>query len=205
MLLRDRVNGRYRLTATAPGKRKLGNCIVALLLLLAPLGLAGSVLLLIAAVIHAACSASPPRAARASVLERWLVGGGLLASLCGGLMLLVGPVYSVTRCSITNTAANTVRSSCVNQRESLLQTGGGGIWVLVALPVLLSVIPCALPGCRFRAMVYALCAFLLAATGFTGLGLIFIPSSLVLIVSGVLSMLPRSGTAPVDESPRRMG
>lgn len=172
--------------------------------LLALLGLVGSGLLLVAVLIRWALFSRHALPAVATALERTLLWLALVAALAGSASLLAMPAYQGGSCSFAATVVapsgtasmasevSIPTADCTANSATFLQMNGPQLLPLFTLPVLFALIPFAFRHWRFRSLVYAPCAFLLAAQaamGMSGYGLVFAPSSVALLLAGLASIL----------------
>ena len=174
------------------------------LYLLALAGLFGSVLLFIAVIIRLALFSRRPFQVSATTSERKLVFGALVAAILGSVGLFVVPAYQGSSCSVSVSATVSpaspsessvvsipMSSGCTEHSPTFFQANGPQVIPLFTIPVLFAVIPLAFLKRRFRGLVFAICAFLLAgqaAVGMSGYGLAFSPSSAILVLAGFLGI-----------------
>lgn len=185
--------------------------------LLASAGLLGSALLLLVSAFWLSLPRYRALVKPAAASERHLLWAALVAAILGSLGLFVLPAYTGSSCSASLSvtvsppspssapvvSANIPASSCPEHRATFLQVNGPQVIPLFTIPVLFAVVPLVILRLRFRALVFALCAFLLAgqaAVGMSGYGLAFAPSSVLLVIAGLVGIFGRGAqpSAPAD-------
>lgn len=174
--------------------------------LLAVAGLLGSLLLFVTAAFCLAFYKRRPFPVPAQQSERRLVLAAFAAAILGSAGLFILPAYTSSSCSASlsvtvpapSSASSSVSipmSSCPEQTSTFIQVNGPQVIPLFTVPILFAVIPLLLFKLRFRGLVFAVCAFLLAgqaAVGMSGYGLAFAPSSIILVLAGFLGIFGRS-------------
>ncbi|WP_374090112.1 hypothetical protein [Methylomicrobium lacus] len=171
--------------------------------LLALLGIVSSVALLLAALIRLTRFERGPFAVPALHLERQLLWLALIAALLGSLGLFVLPAYTSISCSASisvsgNASGDTpLLSPCTASESSatFVQVNGPQVIPLFTIPVVFALVPLGCMRLRVRAVVFAICAFVLAgqaAIGMSGYGLAFAPSSVFLVAAGFVGIFRRS-------------
>ncbi|EJZ9206265.1 hypothetical protein RZC90_006894 [Pseudomonas aeruginosa] len=185
-----------------------------ILWLIAITGLLGSVVLFFSVSIRLFFFSSRPFQASASNFERKLVLAALVAAVLGSIGLFVVPVYQGGSCSVSasvslppgsasqSATVNIPSSGCTEHSSTFFQANSPQVIPLFAIPLLFAAIPFALLKSRFRGLVFAICAFLLAAQaamGMSGYGLAFAPSGIILVAAGFIGISGRraqQGVAP---------
>jgi hypothetical protein len=170
--------------------------------LLALLGIVSSVALLLAELIRLTRFERKPFAVPALHLERQLLWLALIAALLGSLGLFVLPAYTSISCSASisvsgNASGDTpLLSPCTaSESSTFVQVNGPQVIPLFTIPVVFALVPLGCMRLRVRAVVFAICAFVLAgqaAIGMSGYGLAFAPSSVFLVAAGFVGVFRRS-------------
>lgn len=184
--------------------------------LLALAGLIGSALLFLVTALRLSLPRYRMLLKPVAASERRWVLAALVAAMLGSLGLFVLPAYTVSSCSaslfvpassppssVPVDSTNIPASSCPERRATFLQVNGMQVISLFMIPVLFALVPLAFLRRRFRALVFAVCAFLLAGqatVGMSGYGLAFAPSSIILVIAGFVGMFGHSAQlgAPAD-------
>lgn len=186
--------------------------------LLALAGLGGSALLLFVAAQRLLFTRYRELLKPAATSERRWAWAALVAAVLGCVGLFVLPVYVGSSCSTPLPvpdsgpsfsapvdSLNIPVSPCPARYATFLQVNGPQVIPLFMVPVLFAMLPLALLRQRFRGLVFAVCAFLLAGhatIGMSGYGLAFAPSSVFLVVAGFFGIFGRSAQqgAPAGRS-----
>lgn len=162
---------------------------------LVPVGVIGGTLLFLVATLRLIFFRRLPFLVSAETLERRLFSAAFVAAFLGSDSFFLLPAFPGVSCSMSASSTGVSSSTCTSHSQTFFQSGGLSFAPLLVFPTLIAGVPLVFLRYKFRALIAAVCAFLLAAIGVTGFGPSFALSSVILVIAGFIGV-SGSGAQP---------